>query len=166
MRAIAMAAAALTALAGCDQVNIGGKAQGDRTANAGQAGAPARGGGKPATPAGADVQAAADPGPGLGKQPAGAIQASAGTAPGGGTVVDRAYLLGRWTDTGDCGNAIAFNPDGGFVAPDGTMGQWTLTGDRLTMAHDRAVTLQLVPIDQGRMSVVNPDGSLGESSRC
>lgn len=164
MKAIAMAAAALVGLAGCDQVRMGGKAQGGETANAGKA-APAQGGSKRAA-SGSPAQAAADPGPGLGEQPAGAIQASAGTGPGGGTMVDRAYLLGRWTDTGDCDNAIDFNPDGGFVAPDGTVGQWTLTGDRLTMAHDRTVTLQLVPIDRTRMSVVNPDGSLGESSRC
>ena len=83
-------------------------------------------------------------------------------------MVDRAYLLGRWTDTGDCGNAVDFNPDGRFVALDGTVGQWSLAGDRLTLARERAptLTLQLVPIDQARMSVVNPDGSLGESSRC
>ena len=160
-----MAAAALTALAGCNQTNIGGKARGDRTANAGQAVAPSPAS-KPAASRGTAARAPADPGPGLGKQPAGAIQASAGTGPGGGAMVDRAYLLGRWTDTGDCGTAIDFTPDGGFVAPDGTVGQWTLTGDRLTMAHGRSVTLQLVPIDQGRMSVVNPDGSRGESSRC
>ena len=163
MKAIAMAAVALVALAGCDRIGTGGKAQGNDAANAGNGNAPATGG-KPRS-RGGDVQAAADAGPGLGQEPAGAIQASAGTGSGG-AVVDRAYLLGRWTDTGDCDNAVDFNPDGRFVGFDGTVGQWALAGDRLTVTRDRTLTLQLVPIDQNRMSVVNPDGSLGESSRC
>ena len=165
MKAIAMAAAALIGLAGCDQAGTGGKAQGNDITNAGNASASAPGSAKPAA-GGGNVRAAADPGPGLGKEPAGAIQASASTAPVGSVSVDRAYLVGRWTDTGDCDNAVDFAPDGGFVAFDGTAGQWSLAGDRLTVIRDRTLTLQLVPIDRNRMTVVNPDGSLGELSRC
>jgi len=84
-----------------------------------------------------------------------------------GTVrLDRAFLLGRWTDDNDCNNVIAFNQDGGFVTANGGTGLWNLDGDRLTMTGNQTATLRVVPIDQNTMTVINADGSLGRSTRC
>jgi len=165
MRAIGTvaAAAASIALAGCQQLGGGVSADGDSTANAATAPAAA---GKPAG-GGGNVQTAADPGPGLGgKDQGGAIRASAGTAGGGG--IDRAFMLGRWTDDeDDCDRAADFFADGRFVPPDGREGVWSLAGDRLTMTREgETFTVQLVPIDRNSMTVVNADGSLGRSTRC
>lgn len=163
MRAIgiAVAAAALMGLTGCDQLGIAGKAESNVSANAGEAPANMTG----EKPRG-DIAAATGDGDGLGgKEPAGAIWAGAGTEAGG-VAVDRAYILGRWTDTGDCDNAVDFGPDGRFVAFDGTVGQWTISGDRLTISGDPGLTLQIVPVDQNRITVINPDGSQGQSTRC
>ena len=54
---------------------------------------------------------------------------------------------------------------GDFTANGGT-GLWNLAGDRLTMTGRSTATLQIVPIDQNTMTVVNADGSLGRSTRC
>jgi hypothetical protein len=161
MKAIGIFAAAVAslALASCDQLGIGAAGNASNEV----AGNEATGnvlGGKPADAAG--NQAVADPGAGLdGKDPGATQAASAGNAP-----LDRAYMMGRWTDDGDCGNAVDFLPDGRLLASNGREGLWNLAGDRLTMTVDQTITLQVVPIDQNTMNVVNPDGSLGRSTRC
>lgn len=161
---MAAAAAACMALAGCDQLGIGGKAESNASANVGAPAMSNASGGKPA--AGDTDRAAADPGAGLGgKDSNGAIQAGSGIA-GGAVTVDRAYMLGRWTDDGDCENAVDFGTDGRFLTADGVNGVWNLAGDRLTMTAERTLTVQIVPIDQNSMTVVNADGSLGRSTRC
>ena len=87
---------------------------------------------------------------------------------GGGQIMvpSHAYVVGRWTDSADCSVAASFLADGRFVAHNGNAGRWTLRGDRLTLTDESTLTLQIVPIDQNRMNVVNPDGSLGRSTRC
>ena len=158
MKAMAtmIAAAALLALTACDRLGIGGGAAANETANAATNAAGDTGKGVAGT-----NQAEAGPG---GKDPAGATQASAGGAAG--VTLDRAYIAGRWTDNGDCSVAVEFTTDGRFVANNGNEGLWNLAGDRLTMQGERTLTLQIVPIDQNVMNVVNPDGSLGRSTRC
>lgn len=91
---------------------------------------------------------------------------SGGQLPLDGTALDRAYIVGRWTDSDDCGNAVAFGRDGRFVTSGNAAGQWVLRGDRLTLTGDSALTLQIVVVDGDRMIVVNPDGALGRSTRC
>ena len=83
-------------------------------------------------------------------------------------MIDRAYMLGRWTDDeDDCDKAADFFADGRFVPASGPEGLWSLNGDRLSIvANGNTFTVQLVPIDQNRMTVVNADGSLGQSTRC
>ena len=163
MKAIGIlaAAAALAALTACDQLGIGNmtgiaggnEAAGNEAAANASAGKPADGGN----------QFAADPGAGLGgKDPVGATQAGSQANIG----LDRAYVMGRWTDDGDCDNAVDFLPDGRLIASNGREGLWNLAGDRLTLTVDSTITLQVVPIDQNVMNVVNPDGSLGRSTRC
>lgn len=80
--------------------------------------------------------------------------------------LDRAYVIGRWTDDQDCSNAVDFVEDGRFVASNGNEGLWLLVGDRLTMRGGSSLTLRIVPVDRDTMTVVNPDGALGRSTRC
>jgi len=160
MKAIAIpaAAAALLALAACDRLGLGGagNAAGNDSGNASANSA----GGDGKDPAENGQAQAADAG---GKDPvaAGGVPAVAGGAP----VLDRSFLIGRWTDD-DCSAAVEFMSDGRFVAANGNEGLWHLAGDRLTLQGERTVTMQLEPIDQNVMNVVNTDGSLGRSTRC
>ena len=147
------AAAALLALTACERLGIGGGDAANASAN-GSANASADADKDPAA-----NQAAAAAGS---KDPAvGAVPAAAG-----GAALDRNYIVGRWTDNGDCSVAVEFGMDGRFTANTGAGGLWNLDGDRLTMSGSETLTLQIVPIDQNTMNVVNPDGSLGRSTRC
>lgn len=80
-------------------------------------------------------------------------------------IVDRTFMLGRWTDNGDCATALLFTPDGGFVTANGGTGLWQLEGDRLTMTGHDTLTIRVTPIDQNTITVINADGSLGRSTR-
>jgi len=80
--------------------------------------------------------------------------------------VSRAFLVGAWTDDGDCGHAIEFLGDGRFFGSDGLSGIWQLEGAELTMAADNILTVRIVPLDRDRMGVIGPDGALGQSTRC
>jgi hypothetical protein len=155
MRAIAIAAVALVALAGCNKLGIGGSAATNSTNATTTANAAAAG-----NAAGTQTADAA--------KPAGTAGATPASAPGpGGTMLDRAYLLGHWTDNGDCGKAISFNQDGSFTNADGGSGLWNLDGDRLTMTGQAStVRVRVTPIDQNTITVINADGSLGRSTRC
>jgi hypothetical protein len=81
-------------------------------------------------------------------------------------VIDSAFIVGRWTDDEDCGHAVRFLADGAFVTLEGTSGMWRLDGDRLTLSGSGTITLGLVPLDQDTMEVINPDGTVGRSTRC
>jgi hypothetical protein len=146
-------------LAGCGPLGTAGKADDERSANRSAAVAPA-----PA--AQAKTNPAVGDGTGLANVDSGAVRASAAVN-GEAVIIDRAYLLGRWTDNGNCDNAVDFSPDGRFRGFDGTIGMWTVAADRLTVTTaQRTVTMQIVPVDQNRLTVVNADGSLGQSTRC
>jgi hypothetical protein len=77
-----------------------------------------------------------------------------------------AYLIGFWTDDGDCGHAIEFRADGRFVNADGGSGTWKLEGNRLTLVGTASLTVRLEAVDAGRVVVYNEDGSIGGSTRC
>jgi len=148
------AVAALITLTACDRMGIGGGTANQTANSSGNASGEA---GK--DPAGGNATAAA---PG-GKDPAGAVPASSSGAP----VLDRAYIAGAWTDTPDCSDAAEFHQDGTFTAANGGGGLWNLDGDQLTMSGPGGtVVMRIAPIDQDTMNVVNPDGSLGRSTRC
>jgi hypothetical protein len=162
MRAIAIlaAAAALLALGGCDRLGIGGGGGGNvvnESANASANAAAGNAGGEEA--GGDDAQAGASDG-------AKDLAGGATPAAADGFPLNRAYIVGRWTDHGDCSLASEFTMDGRFIANNGNEGLWNLAGDRLTLQGERTLTLQIVPIDQNTMTVVNADGSLGRSTRC
>jgi hypothetical protein len=151
MKAIAIlaATAALVTLAGCDRLRGGGGA--NTSANAAT----------PAPAAGNQAQGAD-----AGGKPAdggGAIPAS---STGGPVQLDRTFVMGRWTDDGDCSNAIEFTQDGRFITAEGGTGLWNLERDELTMTGQQTATIRISPIDQNTMTVINADGSLGRSTRC
>lgn len=79
-----------------------------------------------------------------------------------------AFLVGRWTDNGDCARFVIFRGDGTFRSHAGGEGTWRLARDRLTMTPrgGRASVLRASVISQIRIAIVNPDGTRGESQRC
>jgi len=79
---------------------------------------------------------------------------------------DREFMIGRWTDTGDCADSVQFDADGHFVASDGGEGEWTMQGDRLTLAGASVLTVRVVAIDRDTIDVIGPDGQSGRSTRC
>jgi hypothetical protein len=79
---------------------------------------------------------------------------------------DNVFLVGCWTDTGDCSNATDFDADGQFRTSNGTSGQWNLAGNRLTPPGVMTPTAQVVAIDRNTLEIVNPEGSRGRSMRC
>ena len=109
-------AMAVTALGACNSGATDEAANGAANAASGnEAAAPAN------APAGAATPAA--------------TSANVATAGAGGSTLDRAYMVGRWTDDGDCaaGSTTEFRADGSFLFPWGDTGQWTLAGDQLTL---------------------------------
>lgn len=158
------AAAALIGLAACDRLGpSAGTASNDKAgaAPANKAGDANRAAGKAVDGLGA---AAAPQQRGLAGNP-NAIQASSAlTLP----VVDRAFLIGRWTDARDCGRAGEFTADGRFTNAAGDVAAWVLEGESLTMTFAGAAprTVRVSALDQNSLNVVNPEGSIGRSTRC
>lgn len=159
---ILAATAALAGLTACGQLSNSGQsaaAEKGRTAPAQKAGPNAirlTANGLPATSASPNGQ-------GLAGNP-NAIPASSTLTP----VVDRAFLIGRWTDGRDCHEAGEFTADGRYTNTTGQNAAWALEGDRLTLTFEGAAprTVQVSAADQNTLNVVNPDGSNGRSTRC
>ena len=87
--------------------------------------------------------------------------------PAGPLALDRNYLVGRWTDDGNCDNASEFAADGRFIAPDGQVGLWSLEGDQLTVTGPLgSATIRVSPIDQNRMTGAGADSDGSISTRC
>jgi hypothetical protein len=98
--------------------------------------------------------------------PAGAAQTGAG-AGAARIAVNRDFLIGSWSDAGDCSATVAFVADGTFATADGDQGVWSLTGDSLTLtgaAGTRIVTI--IPIDRDTMEVVGENGAHDRTMRC
>ena len=81
--------------------------------------------------------------------------------------VDRDFLIGTWSNAGDCTTTVAFGADGAYATADGLQGQWTLAGDTLTLQGEAgSSTMTIIPIDRNTMEVVGEDGSHERSTRC
>ncbi len=81
--------------------------------------------------------------------------------------LDRNFLIGTWSNAGDCTTTVAFAADGGYATADGLQGQWTLAGDTLTLQGEAgSSTMTIIPIDRDTMEVVGEDGSHERSTRC
>ncbi|HTU09732.1 MAG TPA: hypothetical protein VMG08_02440 [Allosphingosinicella sp.] len=80
---------------------------------------------------------------------------------------DRDFLIGTWSDAGDCTTTVVFTPDGGYATADGLQGEWSLSGYVLTLSGEAGATrLTIVPIDRNTMEVIGEDGSHERSTRC
>jgi hypothetical protein len=77
-------------------------------------------------------------------------------------------LLGRWGDYGDCTkNVIDFAGDGTFRSADGSVGHWELSGDQLTFSGAGGeIRVRLESLQGDRLTIVQADGSRGQSQRC
>lgn len=97
-----------------------------------------------------------------------AAAAQTGAAPGAARIaVNRDFLIGNWSDAGDCSSTVAFVADGTFATADGDLGVWSLSGNSLTLtgaAGTRIVTI--IPIDRDTMEVVGENGAHDRSTRC
>ena len=151
------AVAAMAGLAACDQLGLGGGTDsGSNTAANAAANA--------TTNAAAPANASADSD---GKDPAtagGNVATASAGAPG---AVTRDFLIGRWTDNGDCNNTITFSADGTFTVPGGGSGLWVLDGETLTFqggAGNRSARIQAP--DANTIMLIHPDNSVGRSTRC
>lgn len=159
---ILAATAALAGLTACGQLSSSGQsasAEKGRTTPAQKAGPNA----VRLTGTGLPVTNASPNGQGLANNP-NAIPASSTLTP----VVDRAFLIGRWTDGRDCHEAGQFTADGRYTNTTGQNAAWALEGDRLTLTFEGAAprTVRVSAADQNTLNVVNPDGSNGRSTRC
>lgn len=93
---------------------------------------------------------------------------NSGTGPGAiHAPVDRNFLIGSWSDQGDCAIAVAFVADGTFATAEGDGGVWNLDGDALTLTGAGGTrTVTIIPIDRDTMEVVGADGAHDRSTRC
>ena len=99
-----------------------------------------------------------------------ATQAAAQTAPLAATVqaiqVTPSFLVGRWTDTGDCTNAVDFFADGTFRTTSNATGRWTLQGNRLSFIGDRTIRTTIRATSRDAITLTHDDGAVGGSTRC
>lgn len=79
--------------------------------------------------------------------------------------ITAAYLVGQWTDDGDCGSVILFQSDGKFNVASGE-GRWTLVGEELTFTSSTSQTVRVRGVGPGRVLLIRPDGSIAQSLRC
>lgn len=144
------AAAALAGLTACDALGLGGNDNGSAGGNA-------------ANTVAGNATANASAG---GKDPvAGGNNVSTASAPFTGQVTPQ-FIVGRWTDNGDCTQTIEFRDDGSFVTATGGTGYWTLNGDRLTFQAQRTITAQVSAPNANTIMLTQEDGSVGRSTRC
>jgi hypothetical protein len=81
--------------------------------------------------------------------------------------VNRDFLIGSWSDEGNCATGVAFTADGTFATAEGDAGVWNLAGDSLTLTGaGGSRTVTIIPIDRDTMEVVGQDGGHDRSTRC
>lgn len=79
--------------------------------------------------------------------------------------LNRSFLIGLWTDDGDCDHAVEFLGDGRYFAGS-SAGIWQLDGHELTLTSNSILVMRVVPIDEDTIGVIGEDGSVGQSTRC
>ncbi len=160
--AVLAATAALVSLGACDRLSPSGQSAANEKARPAppQKAAPNA---VRASSTGLPASNATPNGQGLANNP-NAIPAASALTP----TVDRAFLIGRWTDGRDCGEAGQFTADGRYTNTAGRSAAWTLEGDQLTLAFEGAAprVVRVSAADQNTLNVVNPDGTHGRSTRC
>ncbi|HYI49137.1 MAG TPA: hypothetical protein VEX35_11810 [Allosphingosinicella sp.] len=80
--------------------------------------------------------------------------------------LDRAALIGRWGNNGDCARPFGFNADGSGGPPEGT--RWSLTGDRLSVTRpgQAGSTSTLVRTGENSIRATREDGAFIIMTRC
>ena len=167
MRAATMlAATALIALAGCNQ--LGGIFGGGGEADTNQAQANASSNGSKDPAAGNDQVADAGVTSSRSFQPLAGSDGGDKVPTVAGQGFDPSLLVGRWGDFGDCSkNVIEIAADGTFRAGNGGVGAWRLDGNRLTFSGDQAtITMTVQSLDSNGLTAIQPNGQLGRSQRC
>lgn len=157
------AAAILAALPACDMVG-GNRGASNSTAEKNEAAGDS--GSESNSSDEADGNAASARG---GKDTAGAGDTgSAGPASPFTGEVTRAYLAGRWTDTGNCSDVTEFTRDGRFIANNGGGGIWSLNGDTLVFqgAQGARATLRVEAMDENTIVTTDEAGAISRSTRC
>ncbi len=86
-------------------------------------------------------------------------------APAGDGTLSTAYMVGRWSDSGDCADVTEFRADGTFLFPWGDTGQWTLNGDQLTLTGNTSPH-RIRVIDQNTLERTTGSGSTTRVTRC
>lgn len=98
--------------------------------------------------------------------PASAQWSDGATPDSTGAAVAREYIVGAWTDSGDCAAAVEFAGDGSFVSAEGE-GMWALDGADLVLAGAGGVRrVRVIPVDLDTMEVIDEAGARGRSTRC
>jgi len=81
--------------------------------------------------------------------------------------VDHAFMIGRWTDDGNCDHAVDLMAGGRFVTADGGEGEWEMRDDVLVLTGPGgSLAMRVVPVSRDSVTVVNQDGRIGRSTRC
>lgn len=81
--------------------------------------------------------------------------------------VTPAFLLGRWTDNGNCAAEwVEFYPRARFATNGGGQGTWTLRRGQLTFIGQQTVSAQVRATDRNTLSLTHPDATVGRSTRC
>jgi hypothetical protein len=82
-------------------------------------------------------------------------------------VLDRDFLVGRWSDDGNCASTSEFFADGRWTAANGGTGNWSLVGNQLVVTGPSgAASVQVTAVDRNVMALQTPDGTTGRSTRC
>lgn len=79
--------------------------------------------------------------------------------------INRTFIVGRWTDNGNCGNSVVFKNDNTFTSG-ATTGRWTLQGETLTFLAGNTAKMIVRGVGKDRILLVYPDGRLAQSVRC
>lgn len=83
-----------------------------------------------------------------------------------GVAVTPAFLIGRWTDDGDCANTVEFLGDGQFATSEGARGRWWLSNGRITFQGSQTLSARIHATSPTHIVLTHDDGTIGESSRC
>jgi len=77
------------------------------------------------------------------------------------------WLVGRWTDNGDCKQVIEILADGSFISSSGGVGTWRVEDEALILSGAGGTfRLRLQSVLPGRIVTVAENGAVGQSTRC
>jgi hypothetical protein len=90
---------------------------------------------------------------------------AAGNDVAGAGALNRAYMVGRWTETDNCEQTVEFRPDGSMLLPWGDEARWELEGNVLSMVGNPQV-IRLEVTGPGTMDATKESGTVQQWRRC